>query len=385
LINTNHKVHKGHDEDPSLLRALVTFIVPNAAGVAMHSPYRVIAYASIVLLFSATASQSAAQGVADRVRLVRGSETGEVNDMTQYEVTINKGRPGSRTVSVNEIKTVLFADEPSELTQARVNAANGAYANALAALEKIDLGSVQRDFIKQDVEFYKAFCAGKLALGGEREIGDAGRQLNAFVRSYPQNFHYLAAVELMGDLLMAGGRYENALKQYAELAKAPWPDNKMRSAVAMGRTLQAQGKHAEAIQQFDSALAMAGDTADAQNQRLSATLGKAVSLAETGGGDEAIGMIEKIIIDADPEQKELHARAYNALGSCYRKAGQTKDALLAYLHVDELYSTVPEAHAEALAHLAPLFQEIGQQEQARKSRQMLQERYGGSRWAKAAR
>jgi tetratricopeptide (TPR) repeat protein len=333
-------------------------------------------------LLCATPSSVSAQGIADRVRLTRGSETGEVNDMTPYELTLNKGRPGSRKVAVNEIKAVLFADEPSELAQGRVNAANGAYSNALAALEKIDVNSIRRDYIKQDIEFYKAYCAGKLALGGEREIGDAGRQLNTFVRTYPQNFHYLAAVELMGDLLMATGRHENAQKQYAELAKAPWSDYKVRSAVAVGRTLQAQGKHAEAIQQFDAALATAGEGADAGEQKLEATLAKAVSMAETGGGNEAVGMIEKIIQDANPEQKELHARAYNALGSCYQKAGQTKDALLAYLHVDVLYNTVPEAHAESLANLAPLWQAVGQEEQARQARQLLQERYGGSRWAK---
>ena len=95
-------------------------------------------------------------------------------------MTLNKGRPGSRNVAVNEIKSVLFDDEPSELAQARVNAANGAYANALEALEKIDVNSIRRDFIKQDIEFYKAFCAGKLALGGERRnrrCGPAAQQL----------------------------------------------------------------------------------------------------------------------------------------------------------------------------------------------------------------
>jgi tetratricopeptide (TPR) repeat protein len=334
------------------------------------------------LISALTTSESFSQGVADRVRLTRGTETGEVNEMSPYEITLNKGRPGSRKVAVNEIKSVLFEDEPSELAQARVNAANGAYANALAALEKIDVNSIRRDYIRQDIEFYKAYCAGKLALGGEREIGDAGRQLNNFVRSHPQNFHYLAAVELMGDLLMASGRHENAQKQYAELAKAPWADYKVRAAVAVARTLQAQGKHAEAIQQFDAALATAREGAEAQEQKLAATLGKAVSMAETGGGSEAVGMIEKIIQDANPEQKELHARAYNALGSCYQKSGQTKDALLAYLHVDVLYNTVPEAHAEALASLAPLWQAVGQEEQARQARKLLQERYAGSRWAK---
>jgi tetratricopeptide (TPR) repeat protein len=322
------------------------------------------------------------QGVADRVRLVRGSEAGEVTNMTSQQLTLNKGLTGPRDIPVNEIRSVQFDGEPAELSQARTNAANGAYQNALEALAKIDVGKVDRDYIKQDVEFYKGWCAAKLALAGQGEITDAGRQLNTFVRSYPNNYHYLAARETMGDLLMAGGGYDKAEVQYAELAKAPWPDYKMRAAVAAGRSLQAQNKHAQAIQQFDAALATPGDDAAAQNERLSATLGKAVSVAETGSVDEAVGIIEKIIHDADPQQKELHARAYNALGNCYEKAGKSKEALLAFLHVDVLYNTVPEAHAEALAHLTALWKAIGQDERARESRQTLAERYAGSRWAK---
>lgn len=338
----------------------------------------------IAILFTMfVQSPTFAQNVSDRVRLARGSESGEVSDTTMYEVTLNKGLPGSQQIPVNEIKAILFDGEPSELGQARVNAANGAYENALELLEKIDLSSVKRDLIKQDIEFYEAWCAGKLALAGQGAIADAGRQLNNFVRSYPNNFHCLDVREAMGDLLMAGGGYENAEKQYAELTKAPWNSHKMRAAVAVGRSLQAQNKHTEAIQQFDAALAIADDGADAQNQRLAATLGKAVSLADTGSVDQAVSAIEKVIHDADPEQKELHARACIALGKCYEKAGRSKDALIWFLHVDVLYNTVPEAHAEALSHLVPLWTAIGQDGRAREARQLLNERYGASRWAKA--
>jgi tetratricopeptide (TPR) repeat protein len=263
-----------------------------------------------------------------------------------------------------------------------VNVENGGYVDALEKLGQINSGSMERDLIKQDIEFYQAYSAAKLALAGNGEIAEAGRMLNAFVRTYPQNFHYLAAAEVMGDLLMASGKFDAAQKQYAELAKAPWPEFKMRAAVAVGRTLQAQDKHAEAIQQFDAVLATPGETNETKSQKLTATLGKAVSVAESGSLEEAVAVIEKIIQDADPEDKELHARAYNALGNCYERADKTKDALLAYLHVDVLYNSVPEAHAEALAHLVPLWQAIGQETRARETRQMLQERYAGSRWAK---
>jgi tetratricopeptide (TPR) repeat protein len=335
-----------------------------------------------IVVLNGAASTAVAQRPTDRVRLLRGSESGEITDMSQTEITLNKGLPGNRPVAVNQIRSVVFDGEPPELSQARVSAANGNYQKALDALEKIDVAAIRRDFIKQDIEFYTAFCAGKLALSGNGEIIEAGRQLNSFVRANPKNFHYLAATELMGDLLMADGRFEPAQRQYAELGKAPWPDYKIRAAVASGRTLQAQGKHAEAIAQFDAALAISDESADAESQKLSATLGKAVSQSEAGSVDQAVSSIESIIQKSDPQEKELHARAYNALGTCYEKAGQTKDALIAFLHVDVLYNTVPEAHAEALAHMVPLWEAIGQQERARESREQLQQRYAGSSWAK---
>jgi|tagenome__1003787_1003787.scaffolds.fasta_scaffold20671999_1 tetratricopeptide (TPR) repeat protein len=339
---------------------------------------------SFILLISAllAAVYGSVSAAADRIRLVRGSDNGEISDMSPTEIAIAKGGPGSRTIAVNQIKSIQFEGEPAELSQARVSVGNGAFAKAAQLLQKVTASGIQRDFIKQDIEYYKAYVAARLALAGDGQITDAGRLLNAFVRNYPKNFHYLEACEMMGDLLMATGRFDNAEKQYAALAQAPWPDYKMRAAVALGRSLQAQNKHAEAIKQFDAALALPDEGGDAPNQKLAATLGRAVSLAETGKADEAIGTIQKVIQDADPQQKELHARAYNALGMCYEKANKTKDALFAFLHVDVLYSTVPEAHAEALSHLVSLWKAVGQDERSREARETLQQKYAGSRWAK---
>lgn len=337
--------------------------------------YHLALWAAVVCSMHACASSSEAQAIADRVRLVRGSESGEIVDMTPTEVSVKKDSAGVRTIAVNEIKSVAFDGDPPELAQARFSATNGNHEKALELLARIDVKSVRREFIKQEIEFYRAYCAGKRALVGQGEISEAGRQLNNFVRSYPKNYHYLAATELMGDLLMASQRYEQAQKKYAELAQTPWPEYRVRASVALGRTLQAQGKHDEAIATFDAALALPDENGNVAHRKLSAVLAKAVSVAAKGHIDEAVGSIEKVIQDTDPQEKELHARAYNALGGCYEQAGKTKDALLAYLHVDVLYNTVPDAHAEALTHLVPLWQAIGQEDRAREAREALQERY----------
>lgn len=325
---------------------------------------------------------AAAAEFTDRVRTTGGSDAGQITASTPLEITLDKGTTGPVQIPVNQIRSVLLDEEPPELTQARLNAKNGGYATALERLQEIDLSKIDRDLVREDVEFYLAYCAAQQALAGQGEVTDAGRKLNEFVRKHQENFHYLEAVETMGDLLMAAGKFPAAQRQYGELAKAPWPDYKMRAGVLLGRTLQAQGKHQEAIREFDNVLA-ANDTSEAaKEQKLSASLAKAVSLSASNELDQAVGLIEQMILDTDPEQKELQARAYNALGNSYEQAGRTKDALLAYLHVDVLYSTVPDAHAEALSHLAKLWESVGQSNRSRQAKQMLNDKYGGSRWAK---
>ena len=93
-------------------------------------------------------------------------------------------------------------------------------------------------------------------------------------------------------------------------------------------------------------------------------------------------MINDVIARADPEASLLHGMAYNALGRCHQKAGNTKDALLAFLHVDVLYSGYADAHAEALHAMIPLWEAIGQNARAQQARNTLAERYPNSRWAR---
>jgi tetratricopeptide (TPR) repeat protein len=336
-----------------------------------------VAFAACIFLVGAPAY---AQN--DRIRLWSGTETGEITRTTPLEVTIKRGS-AEKTVPVSEIRSVVFGGEPSELTQARVNADNGGYKLAQSALEKIDTKTIKNALIRQDVEFYKAYVSAKLALLGDKPIAEAGREMYSFVNSAKNSFHLLQATEMLGDLLVATGKYSDAQRQYDVLAKTPWPSYKMRAAVLTGRALQAEKKHPEALQQFNAALSLKDDSAEGKRQNLAAQLGKAVSLSATGKVEEGVKVVEQVIAQANPEDKELNARAYNALGNCYEQAGQTKPALFAYLHTDLLYSGVPEAHAEALSRLANLWEKIGQPTQARQARETLQEKYASTRWARS--
>ena len=319
---------------------------------------------------------------ADTVRRTSGTVLGRVEKMTPVEVTVKEQSSMVTTIPVNEIITIYFDGEPASLKTARSNLLRGAYEDALTALNAVKADEANRDVIQQDIAFYKALCAARLALGGTGTVKDAGGQMIAFAKANSGSYHYLEACEIIGDLLVAIGAYAPAEEYYGRLAKAPWPEYKMRAGVAVGRAQLAQNKTAEAMKSFQEVIDTEASGDSANSQRLAATLGKASCLAATQKYDEAVKMVEEILAKADPEDVALHARAYNTLGGALLKAGRNKEALMAYLHVDVLYFTIPEAHAEALANLAKLWDAEHKTERAVRARAILQEQYGNSPWAK---
>jgi len=306
---------------------------------------------------------------------------GEIKVMTPVEVELRLGA-GTKKVSVNEIVYISYDSEPAGLKSGRTALLAGRYEDALASLEKVGAEGQNRPEIKQDVEFYTALCRAELALGGSGDVIAAGRLMAAFVKTHKGSYHWLKANEVVGDLLVANGQHDQAEKYYAELGKAPWPDYQMRAGVAVGRARLAQKKTAEALDSFESVLKTDATGELAQLERLAATVGKARCQIANKQYDEAIKTVNDVIAKIDPEQVELNARAYNALGTALKDAGRVKEALLAFLHVDVLYFTVPEEHAEALANLAELWEKARKPERADRARRTLAERYKNSPWAK---
>jgi tetratricopeptide (TPR) repeat protein len=336
----------------------------------------------------AAAVSLAAAGVSSAIDSVKIANKplcrGRVVSMSPLKVTIEEGAEGqTKDIPVNQIQAVSYENEPIDLKTAKAHVLNNRYAEAMTALERIKEDS-GRPEIQQDIDFYKALCAAKLALGGSGKIADAGRMMKAFADTNTKSYHYFEASETVGDLLVAIGRYAQAAEYYHRLDEAPWPDYQMRAGVAAGRALLAQGKIDEANAAFDKVIATQGQGEQAQSQRLLARLGKASALSAAKKSDEAIKMVEDLLKTADPEDAPLMARAYNVLGTAYRQAGRTKEALLAFLHVDVLYPAVPDAHAEALANLADLWEQVHKGERANRARKTLEEDYRDSPWAKKA-
>ena len=79
---------------------------------------------------------------------------------------------------------------------------------------------------------------------------------------------------------------------YGLLTNAPWPEYKMRAMVLQARAEAAEGKYSEALSLYEEVLSSGLNTPEAVEQKMHATVGKAVCLAATGKADEGIALIE---------------------------------------------------------------------------------------------
>jgi len=339
-------------------------------------------------------------------RVGKSQMTGVITAADTLRVEFNESISKQiKQVPVNEILFIDYTGDLPVMKTVRQRAAVGQYADALDKLEK-NTATAERSEVNQDIAYYKAFCVAKLALAGtevtldEKKLGvtEAGGMMLAFLKDNPTSYHYFEATEIIGDLLVAKKLYAKAEEYYGKLEKAPWPDYKMRAGVAIGRSLLHQGKLQEATAAFDKVMATEAEGSLPQIQRMAAYLGKAEVMLASKKPADAIKLIDTFLQKAlgedsplqsgsksNVENSPLLAKAYNILGTAERQAGHAKAAVLAFLHVDLLYSGVPDAHAESLANLADLWGELRRIDRADEARRVLKEKYPNSPWCKEGR
>lgn len=323
---------------------------------------------------------SSASGL-DQIKTSKANMAGTIEVMGKFEVKFKRIGDKVESIPVNDIESIRFDSEPIKLNLIRGAVQGGRYDDAIKDLNEMANQSIEREATRQDIQYFKALAMARQALAGGGDLTAAETAMSAFIKANPENYHYIDASELAGDLLVANNKHALAQQYYGYLEQAPWPDVKMRGGVAKGRALLAEKKYPEALTAYDGVLTLAeggkGDAVELQKQ--AAAIGKAACLAETGKHVEGIALLEDVINKADAERADLHAAAYNALGKCQRKAGNAKAALLAYLHTDVLYNTIPAAHAEALANLVELWKEVGNNDRSAQAEVVLNERYKGAK------
>jgi tetratricopeptide (TPR) repeat protein len=335
-----------------------------------------------VVGFAFLANSTCAVAEEDQVYVKRGASVrGKIGEVSPVQVTVNVGTQ-KQGVSTNDIRVINFGDEPPALRQGRARAVAGKYDLAMEDLKKVDVASISRPVVKLDLQFYLALCQGRQALNSGAGKTQATEAMLAFVRTAASSNHFFEAADLLGDLAVSQGDYENAVKYYGGISsKAPWPVGRMLAQLAEADARVKQRLFAEAQKRYESILTQKADTPEVERLKRLAEVGRGRCLAETATVDEGIAVLEQLIAKNDASDTELFGRAYNALGDCLQLLNKPKDALMAYLHVDILFYGDSDTHAEALYHLSKLWQVAKNQDRAAVAGNLLKQRYAGSVWA----
>jgi tetratricopeptide (TPR) repeat protein len=340
---------------------------------------------SRICMLTATASlfllmATPAQSGTDRVQRRNGIDTGSITETTPLGVTISKGGVTSK-IPAEEIRSIQFAGEPPELNSARTQFGRGRYDTAAETLKKIAPDKITRPEAIQELDFLTVACLGNLALAEKGDLKQAIAEVGKFLATHRASFHIPEAIELHGDLYLAAGDGELARKKYETLAKAPSAYYKARSAWLVGKLLQNQGKHAEALAQFDATITAAGTNTIADELKRAATLARAVSSSATGKLVEGTAVVKQMIQRTSLDDTTSLAQGYNALGDCYLAGGDNHAARDAFLHVDLLFGAATAEHAEALFRLTHIWKDLRQPTRAQDAQQRLGDDYPLSRWA----
>jgi len=306
---------------------------------------------------------------------------GKIVSMTATVINFEPQRTGPTEISANEITRIIFENSPDSLLAAQKAILDGDYEKAIEVLKKETTEGKRRE-VAEEIAFCRAYSTAQLAISGAADPIEASKQMFAFITNSTNSFHYLKACELMGDICVTLGKFADAQKYYAKLGQAPWPDYKIRAQVALGRSYLSQNNATAADNAYDEALNIdtPGELADAQ--RTAARIGKARCMILAGKTDMALRSLNQILDQTEEKQTEINAMAYNALGTALRKAGKPKEAILAFLHVHLAYYTQSDLDAEAVANLEKLFTETHKPNHSRDMREILDEKYKNSRWAK---
>ncbi|MBL8809245.1 MAG: tetratricopeptide repeat protein [Planctomycetaceae bacterium] len=311
---------------------------------------------------------------------------GTLEDMTTTSVKVKQSNGQVQEISVSDIQAVRFDGEPSLLNQAQSNERSGALDTALEKYKQVQTeydGEDKRLVV--ELKFLIARSLVKAALANPARVDEAKKAIGAFRTENKSNFRYLEATLLEAHLLSLDTANAPAVEQLLnEVQAAPVKGFKLQAGVQLGKLRLAAKDAAGALAAFEQVITDSSGDAASSGALYDGMLGKAMCQKAQGQADEAVKTLDEVISKATESETETLAEAWVLKGDSLREKGQPKDALMAYLHVDVLYSSEPAAHAEALYHLAALWGPAGRQDRADSAHAKLVEKYPNSTWAKQA-
>ena len=321
---------------------------------------------------------------ADDQIFVRGTAKairGTIGKMTKDFLEIKPRSGAAKKIPADEINRVRFNAEPPELNRTRSAEESGLLDRALKDYNGV-VGSLKGG-AKKDTEFLIARTKCRMAIADPTKGDSALKAMQAALAKNANGYRHYECLVRLGRVQMANADFGGAKLRFEALGKSTMKSHQMAARVATGQVLLAQDNPAEAQSNFDAVVGMKAGTEAETASRYEAVLGKARCQQLQSNFDGAIKSLEEIVDNTKPEEAaELHARAFLQKGDCYRDQQKTKQAVMAYLHVDLIYDRAKGAHAESLFQLSQLWPQAGHPDRGSEAGSRLKKLYPNNPWTK---
>ncbi len=324
--------------------------------------------------------------LADEVVLIPGSTFkqatgGRVRGSIQSESATDVAvKLGANTINVptDQILSVHYDGQPASMALAETNESTGQFEKAADLYKKAATEASAKPLIEQAALYKQAALTAEGALADPGKAAGAVTLLDAFVKAYPSGRNTGAALENLARLQMQKNDYASVEKTIASIEKLPHGAD--RAAVLRARISAKKGEHEKALAELDKLIK---SSAEGTSRRRDAQLAHAESLVGLKKYTDAETEVRGVIKALPAEDVASQSIAYNTLGDCLRAAGRPKDALLAYLHTDVLYSKDKEQHPRALFQIEQLWRQLKRDDRADEVHAKLKQDYPQSPWATA--
>ncbi len=311
---------------------------------------------------------------------------GKITSVTRNEIKVEPTVGAPTNVPANDVLMVDWEGQPPALGLARSKARAGQYELALQDYEVAREAAVRgSDLLRAEVDYGIATTMARMSLADAERREAAIQKLQTFLESHPDHYRYYDGQMQLGEVLLMAGDRAGAEAAFAVAAQSDWPDYQMAARVSIGRVQFANGDIAAARRVFDEVAGAPASTPGEQSQQFQAMLGQAMCLQQLSQHEQAATILGDVIHRSASDDTRLQAEAYLRQGDCYLALGQrTKDAIMAYLHLDVIPALAREEdlHAEALYQLSRLWPTVGQPARAAEAAGKLESLYPNSEWTR---
>jgi tetratricopeptide (TPR) repeat protein len=355
------------------------FLADNSEGRSPVKTGMTELFAAMALLVFVSSANAA-----DAVIRKNGSRVGgTITEVTSTKVVVKPSTGDPVEVPANEISSIDWDDATPDLRQAMIDENASKFDSALERLKKCQSETqTSNEALTTELQYLQARVLSRQALADAGKQADAIAALQEFQRLHKDHFRYYESAEWLGKVQLAKGDQAAAQAAFELLGSAPLGDYQLAAKIATGRLLMQQDKAAEAAQSFSDAISAAGTSPAEQARKYEAMLGKARALLAQNQAAEALPVLDEVLTQGPADDSAVQAEGYLLQGNAFRMLSRVKEAVLAYLHVDVLFSKETSVHPEALYHLSQLWKQMQYPERGEEAEAMLASRYPNSEWTK---